>query len=58
VTNSAIALRSAAVRRFAMEIMAPVSMAARTFSGDIPRRASRLGARSTAASWQDAQLVL
>jgi hypothetical protein len=39
VTNSAMARRSTAVRALVMEIIAPVSSAARTRSGDIARSA-------------------
>src|SRR5258708_7250917 len=46
VTNSARARRSAALRRLAMEIMAPVSSAASTCSGVMLRSDSREGARS------------
>jgi len=46
LTNSAIARRSAVVRRTAMLIIGPVSMAAKTRSADMERSASRLGARS------------
>src|SRR5580658_5806610 len=56
VTNSAMARRSAAERRLAIEIMGPDSMAASTRSGDMACRASRVGARSAPASWQGAQL--
>src|SRR5881397_2425670 len=41
-----------------MEIMTPLCNAARTLSGDIDRRVSRLGTRSLPASWQEAQSSL
>src|SRR5262245_3218443 len=50
VTNSATARRSGAASRTAMVIIGPDSMAARTRSGIISRKASRLGARSSPAS--------
>ena len=46
VTYSATARRSVPDKRFAMEIMGPVSIAARTRSAAIVRSASRDGARS------------
>src|SRR6185369_4991363 len=56
LTNSAMARRSAVVRRTAMLIIGPVSMAANTRSADMDRSASRLGARSLPPLWQDAQV--
>jgi len=56
LTNSAIARRSAVVRRTAMLIIGPVSIAARTRSADMERSASRLGARSLPPLWHDAQV--
>src|SRR5579862_3381779 len=46
LTNSAMARRSAVVRRTAILIIGPVSIAASTRSADMDRSASRLGARS------------
>ena len=56
VMNSAMARRAAADWRLAIEIMGPDSMAASTRSGDMACSASCVGARSTPASWQGAQL--
>ena len=56
VMNSAMARRSAAERRLAIEIMGPDSKAASTCSADMACKASWLGARSTPDSWQGAQL--
>src|SRR5262245_14634444 len=56
VTNSATARRSTAVRPAVIEIMTPLSSAARTRSGDIARSASRPGARSKPVSWHVAQI--
>ena len=56
LTNSAMARRSRAVRPALIEIMTPLSSAARTRSGDIVRSASRLGARSKPVSWHVAQI--
>ena len=58
VTNSAIARRSTPVRPDAIESIAPCSSAASTRSGVIARSASRAGARSVPASWQDAHSCL
>src|SRR6185369_15577813 len=58
VKNSAIARRCGCVERTAIEIMGPVSMAAKTPAGLICLKASRLGARSRPPSWQDAQPCL
>jgi hypothetical protein len=51
-----MARRSRAVRPALIEIMTPLSSAARTRSGDIVRSASRLGARSKPVSWHVAQI--
>src|SRR5437016_3912249 len=56
LTNSAMARRSAVVRRTAMLIIGPVSIAARTRSADMERSASRLGARSLPPLWHEAQV--
>src|SRR5665213_1203625 len=58
VTYSAIARRCVCEKRTAIEIMGPVSMAAKTPAGLICLKASRLGARSRPPSWQDAQPCL
>src|SRR5947207_12986059 len=58
VTNCAMARRSAAELRLAIEIIAPLSSAASTRSADIVCSASRPGARSTPASWHAAQFCL
>ena len=58
VKNSAIARRCGCEKRTAIEIMGPVSIAAKTPAGLICLKASRLGARSRPPSWQDAQPCL
>jgi D-amino-acid oxidase len=58
VVGLATARRSGAESRLAMEIMAPDSIAARTRSADIAFRVSRLGTRSTLASWHKPQFFL
>jgi hypothetical protein len=55
VTNSAIARRSAAERPAAIEIIAPLSIAASTRAGTMLLSVSRSGARAAPLSWHDAQ---
>src|SRR5438132_1505400 len=56
VTASAIARRSAALRPVIIEIIGPVSRAARTRSADIARSVSMSGARFTPPMWHCAQI--
>src|ERR1700710_2367393 len=58
VKYSAMARRCGCVKRTAMEIIGPVSIAANTPAGLICLNASRLGARSRPPSWQDAHPCL